>query len=86
MHETEPILQSFPDLSTRGTMTRVVLPAFLLPLLILSGNASAQVPKAEKVPAKAATPVSPSRSGVMEVPVGQDVRRIAPDGAVITSQ
>jgi Tol biopolymer transport system component len=67
-------------------MTRVVLPAFLLPLLILSGNASAQVPKAEKVPAKAATPVSLSRSAVMEVPAGQDVRRISPDGAVITSQ
>jgi len=67
-------------------MTRVVLSAFLLPLLILSGNASAQVPKAEKVPAKAATPVSLSRSGVMEVPAGQDVRRIAPDGAVVTSQ
>lgn len=38
------------------------------------------------MPAEAATPVSLSRSAVMKVPAGQDIRRIASDGAVVTSQ
>ncbi len=58
----------------------------LLPLLILPRNVPAQVPEAQKVPAEAATSVSVSRSSVMEVPAGQDIRRIAPDGAVVTSR
>lgn len=62
-------------------MTRAVLSALLLPLLILPESAIAQVPEAQEVPAEAPTSVSLSRSAVMEVPAGQKVRRIAPDGA-----
>lgn len=67
-------------------MTRAVLSALLLPLLILPESAIAQVPEAQEVPAEAPTSVSLSRSAVMEVPAGQKVRRIAPDGAVVTSR
>lgn len=86
MYETGHILHSLPDPSIRGTMTRAVLSVLLLPLLILPESASAQVPEAQRVPAEAATSLSMSRSALMEFPAGQDIRRIAPDGAVVTSR
>lgn len=61
--------------------------ALLLALSLLGSSAAvAQVPAAQEVPAEAATSISPRRSTVMEIPANQDVRRIASDGAVVTSR
>jgi hypothetical protein len=86
VYETEYIFQYLFALSISGTMTRAVLSALLFSLLPLSESAIAQVPEAQEVPAETPTSVSLSRSAVMEVPAGQKVRRIAPDGTVVTSQ
>jgi hypothetical protein len=68
-----------------GTVKPIV--AILLALSLLgSSAAAAQVPAAQEVPAEAATSISPRRSTVMEIPANQDVRRIASDGAVVTSR
>lgn len=65
-------------------MKRLVLSALLL--VVLAESVRAQAPKAQEVPAKTPASLSLGRKAVMEVPAGQNLRRIAPDGAVITSR
>lgn len=67
-------------------MWRIVATVLSLFLIGSPAGAGAQAPAAETVPSEAATSISPRRNAVVKIPATQDVRRIASDGAVVTSR